>query len=133
LHTNSETDVLGSFLTSKNTANIVILVVGRVVARDLVAIMAYAGSFTPFSIIITTSLAWDYFLSNRTRTFAAHPAIDNGSLRMENAGSLYECNADHLSLIKIYLTVIIPNFDRVQSDSINGWIYPPAGNGFCLE
>jgi hypothetical protein len=54
LHSNTETDVLGSFFNLQKTPpNIVILVVEGL-SRDFSGDNAYAGSFTPFSGFIIT-------------------------------------------------------------------------------
>ncbi len=123
LHTNSETDVLGSFFNLQKTPpNIVILVVEGL-SRDFSGDHAYAGSFTPFLDSLShQSLTWDNFLSTAPGTFAAHPAIE-GSLPYGKRGfSVMNVMPDHLSLIKIlksngyhtkFLIGFNPDFDNM--------------------
>ncbi len=123
LHSNTETDVLGSFFNLQKTRpNIVILVVEGL-SRDFSGDHAYAGSFTPFLDSLShQSLAWDNFLSTAPGTFAAHPAIE-GSLPYGKRGfSIMNVMPDHLSLIKIlksngyhtkFLIGFNPDFDNM--------------------
>jgi phosphoglycerol transferase MdoB-like AlkP superfamily enzyme len=123
LHSNTETDVLGSFFNLQKTPpNIVILVVEGL-SRDFSGDNAYAGSFTPFLDSLShKSLTWDNFLSTAPGTFAAHPAIE-GSLPYGKRGfSIMNVMPDHLSLIKIlksngyhtkFLIGFNPDFDNM--------------------
>lgn len=123
LHSNTETDVLGSFFNLQKTPpNIVILVVEGL-SRDFSGDNAYAGSFTPFLDSLShNSLTWDNFLSTAPGTFAAHPAIE-GSLPYGKRGfSIMNVMPDHLSLTKIlksngyhtkFLVGFNPDFDNM--------------------
>ncbi|MES2331689.1 MAG: LTA synthase family protein [Bacteroidota bacterium] len=123
LHSNTETDVLGSFFNLQKTLpNIVILVVEGL-SRDFSGDHAYAGSFTPFLDSLShQSLSWDNFLSTAPGTFAAHPAIE-GSLPYGKRGfSIMNVMPDHLSLTKIlkangyhtkFLVGFNPDFDNM--------------------
>jgi hypothetical protein len=124
LHSNTETDVLGSFFNLQKTLpNIVILVVEGL-SRDFSGDHAYAGSFTPFLDSLShKGLTWDNFLSTAPGTFAAHPAIEASLPYGKRGFSVMNVMPDHLSLIKIlksngYHTKFLVGFN------------PFAGNGF---
>jgi phosphoglycerol transferase MdoB-like AlkP superfamily enzyme len=123
LHSNTETDVLGSFFNLQKTLpNIVILVVEGL-SRDFSGDHAYAGSFTPFLDSLShKGLTWDNFLSTAPGTFAAHPAIEASLPYGKRGFSVMNVMPDHLSLIKIlksngyhtkFLVGFNPDFDNM--------------------
>jgi uncharacterized sulfatase len=123
LHSNTQTDVLGSFFNLQQTPpNIVILVVEGL-SRDFSGDNAYAASFTPFLDSLShESLCWDNFLSTAPGTFAAHPAIEASLPYGKRGFSVMNVMPDHLSLIKIlksngyhtkFLIGFNPDFDNM--------------------